>query len=80
MKRAREHSLVVVRWLDANFDLDKEQECTPMLTVGYVIRHTAQTLCVASEASEQMDYFRAYTSIPTGMVLSVSPLAKGKGP
>lgn len=69
------HTLVVVTWLDAHFDLDDETECEPMMTVGYVIKHTQSKISIASEANARLDYFRAHTSIPAAMVLTVVELA-----
>lgn len=73
-KLLKPHTLVVVKWLDANFDLDHQQECLPMLTVGWVTKHTREVICVASEVAEKMDYMRAHTSIPSGMILSIQEI------
>ncbi len=74
-KLVKPHSLVVITWLDAHFDLDNETECQPMLTCGWVVKHTKTQISVASEKSQSSDYMRAHTSIPAGMVLSIAVLA-----
>lgn len=67
--------LASVRWLDAAFDLDKEAGPCEMVTVGWVIKHNGQQITLAGEKSAASDYFRAYTSIPAGMILEISTLA-----
>lgn len=66
-----EHTLVVVRWLDASFDLDVEQDCHTMLTVGFVTKHTSRLIALASEMNDHRDYFRAHTAIPAKMIESI---------
>jgi hypothetical protein len=69
------HSLLRVTWLDAAFDLDSEPSLLLMETVGYLIRHTPESILIAGESSQQRNYFRSYTIIPTGMLQSIELLA-----
>lgn len=68
------HSLVEILWMDACFDLDRALEPMLMKTVGYLIRQTPEFTVVAGESSSKMDYFRAYTTIPAGMIQAISSL------
>lgn len=73
--RLPQHALLAVTWEDACFELDKDPGTTLMVTVGYLIRQNKDLLVLAGEASPTLDYFRAYTAIPAGMIRSIQPLA-----
>ncbi len=69
------HTLVCVTWDDAAFDVDKAEEVLPLQTVGWLTRCDRVAVVVAGEANVPRTYFRAYTTIPRGMVRRIVPLA-----
>jgi len=69
-----EHSLAVVTWLDATFDLDSEPKLLTLSTVGFIIKQTPEFITIAGEGSDKLDYFRSFTTIPAGMILAVRRL------
>ena len=69
-----QHTLVEVTWLDATFDLDKEVDACILRTLGFLIVYTPEKIVIASEGNLGDRYFRAFTTIPAGMILAVRRL------
>lgn len=63
-----QHSLLEITWEDATFDLDREPTTDVMVTVGWLIKQTKHSITLAGECNAKLDYFRAYTCIPQGMI------------
>ena len=71
---------VCIEWSDALFSQenpDPEGLEKPLLlyTIGWIARSTRKYLTVASEYCPHEEDYRVFTRIPTGMVVSVNPLA-----
>ena len=69
---ALQHPIVEVTWLDAAFDLDSEPPLYTLRTYGFLIRQDSDRIVIASEGDGS--YFRSYTVIPAGWVLSIARL------
>lgn len=76
------NELVLVRWNDAHSGGTEQFEASsvphaPMIveTVGWLLRQDGEGVSVASELIDGATY-RAYTFVPAGMVISVTPVVK----
>lgn len=73
--------LVSVRWLDAWFDVDLEDEEAarddyPVVTVGFLLR-AGPIVSIAQEILPDGDGFRAVTHIPRQLVVAIDRLDGG---
>src|SRR4051794_18670114 len=76
---AAAHPLVLVRWQDAWFDADQQDDEDwrndyLVQTVGFVVRQEPDLVSVAQELLPEGDGYRAVTHIPRGMIVSMMPL------
>jgi hypothetical protein len=79
------HPLVLVRWQDAWFDADQQDEEDwrddyLVQTVGFVVRQEPDLVSVAQEVLPEGDGYRAVTHIPRGMIVSMMPLTNSRRP
>lgn len=75
-----ENELVAVIWEDATFCLESAESTYRVTTSGWLVRYAENYVTVASERieSDGQTVHRAFTSIPTRMVLSIEPLTMGE--
>lgn len=75
-------TLVVVRWFDAWYDADEQEEKDwredyPVETVGYLVRDNGIVLSIAQEVLPDGEGFRAVTHIPLVLMNTITRLTRG---